>query len=257
MALAVETHCRASQDPAVNEWSVSAGETRLYDPTISPQQYKGWSLGFRGEHYNLYRNTSVVEWRFRDRFRYGNLLNASYSARMHYASVDLTYGSHYVFRPLDGLDIRLGGALQLFGDIKYNTRNVNNIAGGNVSVNLLATFALSYDAQLTPTFRLGASYALETPLVGCRFAPQYGESYYEIYLRLPDLSKNIAFTSLHNHQAVAGNLRLNMTFHNRGTLFLAFTHDHDYFRFSNSLFYVNDLSGSIGFALRLGTLNIK
>lgn len=261
--LSVETHCSASLPddtetmPAVNEWSVTAGETRLYEPTLSPQQYKGWSLGFRGEHYNLYPKSNSVGWNFRDKFHYGNLINASSSARMHYGSVDFTYGSHYIFRPLKNFDIRLGGAVQLFGDIKYLSRNVNNIASGNVSFNFLATLAFSYDAQLTPDFRLGASYNIESPLIGCRFAPNYGESYYEIYLRLPDLSKNVTFTSLHNHQAVAGNLRLNLVFKNKVVLFLGFTHDNDYFRYSNSLFYVSDLSGSIGLAFRLETINIK
>jgi len=247
----------AENTPAINNWSFSAGEMRLYEPTLSPQEYKGWSLGFRGEHFNFYRNTTCVEWLFRDRFRYGNLINASKSAGINYLSADLTFGSHYIFRPIKDFDISLGGALQLFGDIKYQSRNVNNIASANISINLLATLSLSYDALLTPKFRLGASYCLEAPLIGCRFAPRYGESYYEIYLRLPDLSQNVAFTSLHNHQALSGNLRLNFTFNDKGTLFLAFTHDHDYFRFSNSLFYVNDLSGSIGFALRLAPVTIK
>lgn len=245
-----------SESPAVNSWSVSAGETRLYEPTLSPQQYKGWSLGFRGEHYNLYRNTESVEWLFRDRFRYGSLINASSSAMMDYASAELTFGTHYIFRPLNDFNIRLGGAVQLFGDLKSQSRNVNNIASGNVSLNLLATLSLSYDARLTQNFRLGASYSLETPLIGCRFAPHYGEAYYEIYLGLPDLSQNVAFTSLHNHQALAGNLRLNFTFRDKGVLFLAFTHDHDYFRYSNSLFYVNNLSGSVGFSLKLSPVSL-
>lgn len=243
--------------PAVNNWSMSAGEMRIYEPTLSPQQYKGWSLGFRGEHFNLYRKTTSVEWLFRDRFRYANLINASSSARMQYLSADLSFGSHYIFRPLRDFDIRLGGALQLYGDIKYVSRNFNNIASGNVSVNFLATLSLSYDALLTPKFRLGASYSLESPLIGCRFAPRYGESYYEIYLRLPDLKQNVTFSSLHNHQALAGSLRLNLTFLDRGTLFLAFTHDHDYFHFSRSIFYVYELSGSIGFALRLSPVSLK
>lgn len=243
--------CAAETKPAVNSWSVSAGETRLYEPTLSSQQYKGWSLGFRGEHCNLYRNAMSVEWLFRDNFRYGNLLNASSSAKMDYASADLTFGTHYVFRPISNFNVRLGGAVQLFGDIKSQSRNVNNVASGNVSLNLLATLSLSYDAPLTPNFRLGASYSLETPFIGCRFAPRYGESYYEIYLRLPDLSHNVAFTSFHNHQALAGNLRINLTFRDKGVLFLAFSHDHDYFRYSNSLFYVNNLAGSVGFSLRL------
>lgn len=242
--------------PAVNNWSVSAGETRLYEPTLSQQQYKGWSLGFRGEHYNFYHNKTSVEWLFRDQFRYGSLINASSSAMIDYFSVDFLYGTHYVFRPLKGFDIRLGGAVQLFGDLKNQSRNVNNIASGNVSLNLLATLSFAYDVRITPNFRLGAYYGLETPLVGCRFAPHYGESYYEIYLRLPDLSRNVAFTSLHNHQALAGNLRLNFTFRDKGVLFLAFTHDHDYFRYSNSIFYVNNLSGSVGFALRLSPVSL-
>lgn len=245
------TSAYSGNAPAVNRWSVSAGETRLYEPTLSQQQYKGWSLGFSGEHYNLYNNTTSVEWLFRDQFRYGSLINASSSAMIDYFAADLTFGTHYIFRPINDFDIRLGGAVQLFGDLKNQSRNVNNIASGNVSLNFLATLSLSYDAQLTPKFRLGASYCLETPLIGCRFTPHYGESYYEIYLRLPDLSKNVAFTSLHNHQALAGNLRLNFTFCDKGVLFLAFTHDHDYFRHSNSLFYVNNLAGSVGFSLRL------
>ena len=251
----------ADSQPPISEWSVGAGELRTYDPTLSPQQYTGWSLHFRGYHYNYYQPKAkgqmpTAEWSFRDRFRYGNLLNASRSARIYYYSADLTFGTHYVFRPIEGMRIRLGGALQLYGDLKDQSRNVNNVASGVVQFQALATFHLSYHKDFTSRFAMTFSYGCETPLVGCRFAPGYGESYYEIYLKLPDLTDNVAFTSLHNHQALMGDLRVDFLFDGKGSLFLTFNHEHDYFRHANSLFYQNDLSGAIGFALRLQAISI-
>jgi len=250
----------SGQTPAANEWSIDAGEMRLYDPTLSPQEYTGWSLGFRGFHFNRYKPAMPVEWSFRDRFRYGNLINSSSSALINYLSAELTYGTNYLFTPSSapGLELRLGGALQLFGAYRDQTRNVNNYGAGDVALQGLVTFRIAYHLPIASSrFGMYVSYGLETPLIGCRFAPHYGESYYEIYLRMPDLSQNVAFTSLHNHQALTGDLRIDMIFNNHASLFVTFNHESDYFRFANSLFYNNNLTASLGFALRLAPVDLK
>ena len=238
----------------VNRWSVRVGEFCSYDPVLSPQQSSGVSITLNALHYAPYRDSSNVWWSFRDQFRYSPMLNDASSSRTHFGSVRLDYGTHYRFQLAHGLSLTAGGCLDIYGGIKYNTRNVNNIASADVQIGLRAMVSGHYEHDFSSKFGMGVHYGLSTPLIGCFFAPEYGESYYEIWLYLPEsLGHTIHFSAPHNRQGVMGELMVDFMFPH-GTLFVGFTHENEWWQTDACHFRQADIAGCVGFALRLQAL---
>lgn len=242
--------------PSRNNWYFGAGELRTSDPTLSPQEYNGPSFSFTGEHTNDYRCKSPVEWSFDYCFTYAYLLNESKSARMNYFALNLRYGSYYRFEPVNGLSIAAGGRIDLFGAVKNQTRNVNNIGAGDIRFNLDATARIRYQYHWNSRFGLETGYDFAMPFIGCMFMPDFGESYYEISKGLPgNLKRLVTFTSFHNIQNIKGILTFNILFPD-GALIFAFSHENAWWQGKAGQFYTHNLTGSIGFALRLKALRI-
>ena len=250
MCLAVLT----VQAQSLNRWSIRVGEFRSYDQILSQQEYNGVSITLNALHLGQYRDTGNVYWYFRDQFRFSPMLNSSRSARLYFGSIRLDYGTNYAFDLGNGFRLSAGGYLDIYGGIKYNTRNVNNIASADVQIGLRAAATAHYMYRWSSKFALGCHYGLSTPLIGCFFAPDYGESYYEIWLNLPSsLNHSVHFSSFHNRQGIMGDLAIDLIFPH-GVLTLGFNHENEWWQTSTNSFYESDISGSIGFALRLASL---
>lgn len=242
--------------PARSNWYFGAGELRTSDPTLSPQEYKGASFTFMGEHFNRYRCKAPVEWSFDYRATYSQMLNESKSALINYVSAGLRYGSYYMFEPAQGLTIGVGGRFDIFGALKQQTRNVNNIGAGDIRITLDATARIRYKYRWNSRFGLETGYDISTPFIGCMFMPDFGESYYEISEGLPgNLKRLITCTSFHNLQNINGTLTFNLLFPD-GAMIFAFSHENSWWQGKAGSFYTHNLTGSIGFALRLRTLPI-
>lgn len=229
-----------------NRWSLSVGNMTVVDQYLSNQEYSGTIYGFQAQHGAYYRQTDRhVSWHFYDHWRYGRLINSSYSALINYASVNIGFGSHYNWHILKGLTLKAGGIIDAHGAIKLQSRNVNNPASGDIRLQLLASGAIQY-SLLWDKFALLVGYSLSTPFAGCMFVPEMGQSYYEIYLKLPHGLHDIThFTSFHNMQAVSGNLHIECIF--KGfTLYTAFNHEYSHWQANNLMFRTRELSGQIG-----------
>lgn len=229
-----------------NRWSVSIGNISVVDNYLSNQEYSGMLYGFQAQHGAYYKNTEKrVSWHFYDNWRYGKLINASYSATIDYASLNIGFGSHYNWNIAKGLMVKAGSKIDILGAIKYQNRNVNNPASGDIHLQLFASGAVQYFLKWNK-FALLFHYSINTPVLGCMFVPEMGQSYYEIYLKLPKGINDIThFTSFHNMQGVDGNFSIQYIF--RGfTLYTAFRHDNRWWHANNLSFYNKELSCQIG-----------
>lgn len=238
-----------------NRWSVSTGTMSLSDSYLSPQLYDGLLLGFEGLHYGTYRSTPSVMWSFHDTWHIApQLINSSYSAAILYASVDLGYGSYYQIYPLNGpLQIAVGGLLQLSGAIKYQGRNVNNISSADLEAQLCAAAHVRWRRQWNK-FQLKLSYSVHTPIIGTFFAPEMGQSYYELYLNFwKNATDVIHFSSFHNRIGVRGLFSVDFTFRPMA-FFIAFDHNYQWHNANHITCITNSLQGRLGVRLDIANL---
>lgn len=237
-----------------NRWAINVGEMAIADHYLSNQEYKGLTLGLEAYHTAYYRESdSCVSWLIYDQWRYGQLINSSYSAIIQYISGNAGFASHYNWQPIKGLKLMAGGAIDLYGALKNQSRNVNNPMSVDIQLNLMASVGAEYRLSLKK-WALSFNYIANTPLVGGMFVPEMGHSYYEIYENLPYVMKDIVhFTSFHNRQGVRGNLSVNFVLPTV-TLFVGMTHNHQWWNANNIEFYLHELSGQVGIALNLGII---
>ena len=237
-----------------NRWAVNVGEMAISDHFLSNQEYKGLSLGLDAYHTAYYNGSdSCVSWLVYDHWRYGQLINASYSAMIQYIGGNAGFASHYNWHPIRGLRLMAGGSVDIYGAIKNQTRNVNNPSSGDIQLYLMASVGAQYKLSWK-RWALSLDYMASTPLIGGMFVPEMGQSYYEIYTNLPSAFNDVAhFTSLHNRQGVRGNLSVNFTLPTV-TLFIGMTHNHQWWHANYMNFYVKELSGQVGIALNLGII---
>jgi hypothetical protein len=247
--LATETTNRS-----YNRYAINIGEMAITDHYLSNQEYKGLSLGLDAYHTAYYNDSdSCVSWLVYDHWRYGQLINASYSAMIQYIGGNAGFASHYNWHPIKGLKLMAGGAIDIYGALKNQSRNVNNPSSGDIQLNLMASVGAQYKLSWK-RWALSFDYMASTPLIGGMFVPEMGQSYYEIYTNIPkSLNDVVHFTSLHNRQGIRGNLSLNFTLPTV-TLFIGMTHNHQWWHANNLSFYVHELSGQIGLALNLGII---
>lgn len=241
----------------LNRWSVRAGELRIADTGLSRQQYSGPTVGVRAEHIDTFRHRSRVAWQMREQVAYAPLVNASHSARMHWAALTLDFATHYLIPLPAGFTLAAGGRVEAAGAIKYQTRNVNNISTGDIRLALDAVLSAHYQSPRLGrhgNFAIAAGYQLATPVVGMFFAPDYGQSYYELYMGLPESAgRALRFSSFHNFQAIRGEVVVDLIFPH-GALWLGFGHEHNWWHAAGIRYYQHSLTGSVGFALRLAAL---
>ncbi len=234
-----------------NRYAFSLGELKIADPSLSNQEYKGLIYALEGRHGAFYPSQPQrVSWLVYDRWQYGSLINASYSALTSYFAANLGFGTNCHWHFGKHFGVAAGGIVDFYGAYKSQSRNVNNIGSGDLQLNLLASAAVNGHWQWRK-FALQAQYSVATPLIGAFFLPELGQSYYEIYENLPDGLNNIVhFASFHNFQSVKGDAAINLIF-SGFTLNLSFRHNHQWWQANNQNCYRKELSGQIGTTIDL------
>ena len=247
--LATETICRSN-----NRFAINIGEMSITDHYLSNQEYKGLSLGLDINHTNYYNNTdNRISWQVYDHWRYGQLINPSYTAMIQYIGGNAGFASHYNWHPIKGLRLKAGTTIDIYGALKNQSRNINNPISSDIQLNLMASIGTEYYIKWKK-WTLSLDYLATTPLLGGMFIPDTGQSYYEIYLGMPQSINDVAhFTSLHNRQGIKGNLSINFILPTV-TIFVAMNHNHQWWNANNMSFYIKELSGQIGIALNLGII---
>jgi hypothetical protein len=121
---------------------------------------------------------------------------------------DYSHGYHYRFEPAPELKLLAGASVRgMFGFI-YNTQNANNSTALNADIDLNLSVAGLYTVRLR-NYPLRFRYQADVPVAGVLFAPDFGQSYYEIF-GLGNLSDVIKFSSLHNKQAMRNYLTVDL-----------------------------------------------
>ena len=225
------------------KYAFSVGTIKMADHNLSNQEYSGIVYGLQFSQGQYYKNKNV-SWNIHEQIRYSHPLNAPKSAYITYLGINIGFGSYYNLK-LNNFKFKLGGYIDIYEGAKYQSRNVNNIFSNDLQLQLLANITAQYHYTWNK-FGLLVQYQMATPLIGCMFIPEMGQSYYEVYKYLSEnLEDVVHFTSFHNRQGYKGNLTLNFLF--KGfTLYTGFIHHFDYWHQNDLYFYNKELSGQIG-----------
>ncbi|MDR2763399.1 MAG: DUF3316 domain-containing protein [Tannerella sp.] len=122
--------------------------------------------------------------------------------------IDYTYGYHYRFSPVENLKLLAGPSLRgMFGFI-YNTQSANNSTAINVDIDLNLSVAALYTFYLR-NYPLTLRYQADLASAGVLFAPDYGQSYYEIF-GLGNMGGVVRFSSFHNKLAMRNYLTVDI-----------------------------------------------
>lgn len=164
-----------------SQWLWGAGRANVLDTYLSPLEYVGPDLSAvhhteRQAHWGGGNVTTVSLYTL-----HGTYLHSPTDDGKEWdAELSAAGGWRYNWHLSPAWRIGLGGMAEATGGFTYNTRGSNNPAQGRLGVQIEVSALAEY------AFRLGRKQALarievESPLLGAQFAPEYGQSYYEIF----------------------------------------------------------------------------
>lgn len=189
-------------------FSYGVGATHLYDSYLSPLEYSGLEVRL---HQDLKRPLKS-----NNRFFKRNIFQAYINYTDNKASTNNTFaglvswdfGYSYKLPLNNHLDFSFGALSDLNLGFVYNIRNSNNPASARAYANIVGNVTLDWNFKLfKKNFTLSSQTYL--PLIGARFSPHYGQSYYEIFT-LNNNSGIVKFTSLVNQPAFRQQISLDV-----------------------------------------------
>ena len=164
---------------AVNSSTLfGVGSMILTDTYLSPLEYNGISLSLFYERLNatsLLKGEMLLQQQiFLQTASTDNPVN---NAKTYYGNIDYHLHGFYPILKTNSLRLLGGAGTELSIGGIYNIRNSNNPAQLKTSINLNASLLAFYNWK-----QLTLRWQVTTPLLGAFFSPQYGQSYYEIFV---------------------------------------------------------------------------
>lgn len=168
--------------PVTSTYSLEIGGRHALSTYLSPLSYRGWNAALTGDwrkampscpdHLLMHFNASASLSRMLN--PYGNALMIGFDAAFNWGM-----SWRHVFE--SKLQVEAGADVGIDGGALYLLRNGNN------PVSALASAGLALRAGISRPFRIGrlpivVSDHVRLPSLNVFFSPQYGETYYEIYL---------------------------------------------------------------------------
>ncbi len=168
--------------PVMSAYMVEVGSASVLDTYLSPIKYKGVNLGLGYERMQAMK-FSPEKWimQLEAGVNYSPAENPAESHTIHTLMADFKWGMMHRWKMMPELQLFAGGSTQLRGGALYAPANSNNVV--SVKINWSADFTgmAVYNrkiGKLPVTFR----YQATLPVLGVFYSPEYGESYYEMYV---------------------------------------------------------------------------
>lgn len=170
--------------PVASFFMAEVGSTSVIDTYLAPVAFKGVDARLEYERMQAMR-FDPQRWvmQMHAGVEYGNLQNKPGNHTEHMLMVDYRWGMmrrwSNVLTP--NLQAAVGGSTQLRGGAVYKPSNSNNLVTAKIhwAVSLTAMASYKWRVAKMPVV---ISYQATLPVAGVFFSPEYGETYYEIYL---------------------------------------------------------------------------
>lgn len=168
--------------PVTGYYSLEFSGKSVLATYLSPLKYHGSSYGISGEWSKaLPFNSQHAIMHFDASAEFENLWNPAGTAKMIGLNAGFNWGMSWRTDLPEKIQFTAGGTIDIDGGAYYLLRNGNN------PVQAMASVALSARASLSRPFKIGKIVFLlrdvvSLPTIGAFFCPEYGETYYEIYL---------------------------------------------------------------------------
>ena len=168
--------------PVTGVYSFELGRTSVLATYLSPLKYSGTQFSLSGSWSKaLPFNPENAVMQFDAMANFCNLLNPPQTARMVGLTSGISWNMSWRKKLSGDFQFTLGGGLDIYGGAYYLLQNSNNPVQAIANISLIAT------ASVSKHFNIGKlpvllSDKIKLPFVGAFFCPEYGETYYEIYL---------------------------------------------------------------------------
>lgn len=168
--------------PVTSSYSVEYGAASTLDTYLSPLRYQGSTITLNGSWLKAMRqNPRRLIMAFDASIGLESQLSPARNSRLYDFSLDFSWSMMYRWRPIEHFQVGVGGGAALNIGALYLARNSNNPVSARASVDVTANAMASYSLHIG---RLPVRLIdrVSIPMVGAFFSPEYGETYYEIYL---------------------------------------------------------------------------
>ncbi|WP_462337616.1 DUF3316 domain-containing protein [Phocaeicola barnesiae] len=178
-----------------------AGFNNVLETYLTPLEYKGPELRFMHEGMRMTRlMDGKVSGQHLLQVMASKTRNPARNGEMYTGMVSWSYALHYQFALRENLKLLAGPYIDLNGGVVYNRRNSNNPAQAKAYGNIGASGMLIYKFHLG-NYPMTVRYQANLPLLGAMFSPEFGESYYELFV-LKNGGQHVKFTSVHNQPSL-------------------------------------------------------
>lgn len=177
-----EEYARNLSRPVTSVYRLEFGRANAYSSYLSPLHYSGTSYGLTGEWTKAFQSCPkhlIMEFEGGAYFR--NMLNAPGTARMIGIDGYFNWGMSWRKRLPYNFQITAGGLIDINGGVLYLPRNGNNPASALAFAGFDITAAGTWHTSLGRLPVL-IENRIKLPSIGAFFSPEYGETYYEIYI---------------------------------------------------------------------------
>ncbi len=149
------------------------------DTYLSNYSHKGLGLNYAHE---VFRNARTGNYKW----KYQRLFNATAGYAIQRSNLQVTalasqsWSGFHPFEVAKGLTLLAGAQIQLEGGALYSLSNGNNPVAAKLRTALAASGMAIYRFPVRRSEWI-ARYQVDIPLAGIMFAPEFGQSYYEIF----------------------------------------------------------------------------
>lgn len=173
---------REESRPVTGVYGLQIGSTSVKETYLSPLTYKGTQItvfGTWSKAMPFNPENAVMEFDLDGSFC--NILNAAQTSRMIGLTADFSWDMAWRKRLPKDFQVTAGGGVDIMGGAYYLLRNSNNPvqAMANVSLMLTASASKHFTIGRLPVL---VADRVKLPSLGVFFSPEYGETYFEIYL---------------------------------------------------------------------------
>lgn len=168
--------------PVTSSYSLGISHKNVLATYLSPLHYTGSDYGISGEWSKAMPfSPQNAIMHFDADMNFSNLWNPAGTARMIGLNAAFRWGMSWRKKLQSGLQVTAGGTVNIDGGAYYLLRNGNN------PVEALANISLGIRVSTSKPITLGRLHFLlsdriNLPSLGIFFSPEYGETYYEIYV---------------------------------------------------------------------------